>query len=253
MASNATRSRGGTSKRKGAKGAKGGRGSRGKASKPQAAPRSKTGCYTCRIRRKKCDESVDDEGSCSTCRRLNVQCLGFGVRRPQFLKDQMVEIRQRIKEHLSRSSTSEQETLILCPDITPSSASIELQTPSPQTHLHQAFDEAGVYFMGSPYNAQGEPEDIDCDSSVEGRGDFLVHGLSNVSAFDLEDKGSASTPQMPASDPFVVDALQGLVPSENPDLVQITDGSGYEEGALFASQGSSNGLFDITPWVELSP
>lgn len=68
--------------------------------------RAESGCYTCRIRRKvcnihlhyrclvnliahhqKCDEKPDAEGSCQTCVRLRLQCLGFGANlRPDWMR-----------------------------------------------------------------------------------------------------------------------------------------------------------------------
>jgi hypothetical protein len=39
--------------------------------------RTRTGCWTCRARRKKCDET---RPSCLACRSLNLQCEGYGVR-----------------------------------------------------------------------------------------------------------------------------------------------------------------------------
>ncbi|TBU33495.1 hypothetical protein BD311DRAFT_437937 [Dichomitus squalens] len=50
------------------------------APKPKGAVRAKSGCYTCRIRRKKCDEQPNEEGACQTCVRLRLQCLGFGAK-----------------------------------------------------------------------------------------------------------------------------------------------------------------------------
>jgi len=46
--------------------------------------RNRLGCHTCRIRRKKCDERKDPSkgGSCDTCLRLNIECLGWGPSRP---------------------------------------------------------------------------------------------------------------------------------------------------------------------------
>jgi len=37
--------------------------------------RSKQGCWTCRLRKKKCDERPDH---CSTCEELSITCYGFG-------------------------------------------------------------------------------------------------------------------------------------------------------------------------------
>lgn len=43
------------------------------------------GCWTCRIRRKKCDERPV-QGSCQTCNRLMIECLGFGPK-PSWMRD----------------------------------------------------------------------------------------------------------------------------------------------------------------------
>ncbi|KAG8936067.1 hypothetical protein FRC02_004692 [Tulasnella sp. 418] len=48
--------------------------------------RTKRGCWTCRIRRKKCDEEHVD-GRCKTCLRLRIECLGWGAKRPDWMKD----------------------------------------------------------------------------------------------------------------------------------------------------------------------
>ncbi|KAF9532459.1 hypothetical protein CPB83DRAFT_784424 [Crepidotus variabilis] len=76
-----------------------------KASPSQGPVRTRSGCYTCRVRRKKCDERrVGDEvGSCQTCVRLGLECLGFGRKRPDWLKDDanVTFIRALIKDHLN--------------------------------------------------------------------------------------------------------------------------------------------------------
>ena len=77
------------------------------APKAKGAVRAKSGCYTCRIRRKvgspfitvtitpsttahpllqKCDEQPNNQGSCQTCVRLRLQCLGFGAKRPEWMR-----------------------------------------------------------------------------------------------------------------------------------------------------------------------
>jgi len=43
--------------------------------------RSNTGCWTCRVRRKKCDEKQD---VCSLCFSLDLQCAGYGPK-PQWM------------------------------------------------------------------------------------------------------------------------------------------------------------------------
>ncbi|KAK7002409.1 hypothetical protein R3P38DRAFT_1733545 [Favolaschia claudopus] len=49
------------------------------------AVRAKSG-YTCRIRRKKCDQHQNEQGQCDTCVRLRLECLGSGER-PDWLWD----------------------------------------------------------------------------------------------------------------------------------------------------------------------
>jgi hypothetical protein len=72
--------------------------------KPKGAVRAKSGCYTCRIRRKKCDEKlIGDDGPCETCFRLKLECLGFGAKRPDWLREstRVTAIRDKIKAHLA--------------------------------------------------------------------------------------------------------------------------------------------------------
>lgn len=45
--------------------------------------RTRRGCLTCRIRKKKCDSL---RPSCTKCTRLHVQCLGYASDRPDWLK-----------------------------------------------------------------------------------------------------------------------------------------------------------------------
>lgn len=47
-------------------------------------PRSKNGCWTCRCRRKKCDEA---KPSCQTCFSLGIECAGYSSERPEFMWD----------------------------------------------------------------------------------------------------------------------------------------------------------------------
>ncbi|EIW57279.1 uncharacterized protein TRAVEDRAFT_125655 [Trametes versicolor FP-101664 SS1] len=73
------------------------------APKPKGAVRAKSGCYTCRIRRKKCDEQPNDDGACQTCVRLRLQCLGFGAKRPEWMRENnsVTELREKIKSFLA--------------------------------------------------------------------------------------------------------------------------------------------------------
>ncbi|EPQ54325.1 hypothetical protein GLOTRDRAFT_78300 [Gloeophyllum trabeum ATCC 11539] len=73
------------------------------APKAKGTVRAKSGCYTCRIRRKKCDERQDQYGNCETCVRLRLQCLGFGAKRPDYLKNtkNVADFREKIKSFLA--------------------------------------------------------------------------------------------------------------------------------------------------------
>ncbi|KAI0067250.1 hypothetical protein BV25DRAFT_1987693 [Artomyces pyxidatus] len=65
---------------------------------------SRGGCWTCRLRRKKCDEQREEGDSCRTCRRLQLNCLGWGQRRPDWMRDKVAvqNYKAEIKSHLLR-------------------------------------------------------------------------------------------------------------------------------------------------------
>ena len=48
--------------------------------------RLRTGCWTCRIRKKRCDESPNEAGICGECDRLAIKCLGWGEKRPEWCR-----------------------------------------------------------------------------------------------------------------------------------------------------------------------
>ncbi|CAE6447042.1 unnamed protein product [Rhizoctonia solani] len=55
---------------------------------PVASTRTKNGCWSCRVRRKKCDESATArQGACGNCTRLEIECLGWGAKRPDWMKN----------------------------------------------------------------------------------------------------------------------------------------------------------------------
>ncbi|KAJ7455229.1 fungal-specific transcription factor domain-containing protein [Mycena galericulata] len=70
----------------------------------RSASASKGGCWTCRLRRKKCDENREGD-SCHTCIRLTIACLGWGPKRPEWMRDkQAVEAyKADIKAQLTRA------------------------------------------------------------------------------------------------------------------------------------------------------
>jgi len=70
---------------------------------PRTLSPAKGGCWTCRLRRKKCEEQREEEGgACETCRRLQIECLGWGSKRPEWMKDKKAqdEYKARIKATL---------------------------------------------------------------------------------------------------------------------------------------------------------
>ncbi|KAL5634681.1 hypothetical protein ACGC1H_002655 [Rhizoctonia solani] len=55
---------------------------------PAASTRTKNGCWSCRVRRKKCDEGATGrDGACGNCTRLEIECLGWGAKRPEWMKN----------------------------------------------------------------------------------------------------------------------------------------------------------------------
>ncbi|THU86792.1 hypothetical protein K435DRAFT_359505 [Dendrothele bispora CBS 962.96] len=96
-----------------------------KARPPKAkdAVRVKSGCYTRRIRHKKCDKRPDEFGRCETCVRRHIQCLSFGAKRPDWLREinnekikQFLASRGMIKGHSGSPSSEQEQTLQLADD-----------------------------------------------------------------------------------------------------------------------------------------
>ncbi|WVQ87096.1 hypothetical protein IAS59_000817 [Cryptococcus gattii] len=57
--------------------------------------RGKSGCITCRLRKKRCDEA---KPICATCSRLGIECMGYGVKRPKWLREK--DNAQKAKEYI---------------------------------------------------------------------------------------------------------------------------------------------------------
>ncbi|KAH8831449.1 fungal-specific transcription factor domain-containing protein [Flagelloscypha sp. PMI_526] len=65
---------------------------------PRNLASTKGGCWTCRLRRKKCDEQRDSEhDACRTCKRLSIECLGWGSKRPDWMRD-----KRKVEEHKAK-------------------------------------------------------------------------------------------------------------------------------------------------------
>ncbi|KAK5734664.1 hypothetical protein LTR17_008742 [Elasticomyces elasticus] len=73
----------------------------------QTKGRSATGCWTCRVRRKKCDERPE---RCKTCSSLRLKCDGYGTR-PLWMdggireKQKVEDLKRRVRRHRKRSQT----------------------------------------------------------------------------------------------------------------------------------------------------
>lgn len=70
--------------------------------------RSKQGCWTCKLRRKKCDEI---RPRCSTCESLSIPCYGFGPR-PEWMDNGVNEraVISNLKEIVKRTSRRKNES-----------------------------------------------------------------------------------------------------------------------------------------------
>ncbi|KAF9560751.1 hypothetical protein CPC08DRAFT_750332 [Agrocybe pediades] len=71
---------------------------------PRNGNAGKGGCWTCRVRRKKCDEQREGD-SCKTCKRLTIKCLGWGAKRPEWMRDKknVDAYKANIKAQLTRA------------------------------------------------------------------------------------------------------------------------------------------------------
>ncbi|KAK2463419.1 hypothetical protein APHAL10511_004505 [Amanita phalloides] len=143
----------------------------GAPTKTKGAARAKSGCYTCRIRRKKCDEENSDRGGCKTCDRLHLECLGYGVKRPEWLRESqtVVDIRNRIKTFLasqgmikghsgsySRGADQDDQTFLVLrpdyhgsPDTESSTMSGGIRSPSPPNLYHEPWESHPTYPLSS--------------------------------------------------------------------------------------------------------
>ncbi|KAG6008317.1 hypothetical protein E4U21_004643 [Claviceps maximensis] len=77
--------------------------------KTQTHRRSRTGCYTCRLRRKKCDEGTP---MCTACKHLGLQCE---YKRPQWWSnnDERRQHKEDIKNVIKRKKLAEKSTSAL--------------------------------------------------------------------------------------------------------------------------------------------
>ncbi|KAI1797033.1 fungal-specific transcription factor domain-containing protein [Ganoderma leucocontextum] len=121
----------------------------------------KGGCWTCRVRRKKCDEEREGD-SCKTCLRLRIKCLGWGPKRPDWMrdKDKVAAYKASIKEQLSRMGLIRGQprqpwhSAGLSTSSQPSPPGVA--GPGPQTTLRGSMSERETTFRRDPpYVARG--------------------------------------------------------------------------------------------------
>ncbi|KAI0822511.1 fungal-specific transcription factor domain-containing protein [Trametes gibbosa] len=118
----------------------------------------KGGCWTCRVRRKKCDEEREGD-SCKTCLRLRIKCLGWGPKRPDWMRDKekVAAYKADIKEQLSRMG------LIRGQPRQPWHAGLTSQPPTPgiagpgphslrRSSSAREYRREAAYLRGSPYH-----------------------------------------------------------------------------------------------------
>ncbi|KAG1750872.1 fungal-specific transcription factor domain-containing protein [Suillus lakei] len=94
---------------------------------PRGVLTGRGGCWTCRLRRKKCDEQREGN-SCHTCKRLRIDCLGWGTKRPEWMRDKKAveDYKAGIKAQLTRAGLirgQPKSSILQASSAAPSSAS----------------------------------------------------------------------------------------------------------------------------------
>src|ERR1700712_2583122 len=83
----------------------------------KVATRSIYGCWTCRVRRKKCDEN---RPTCSTCISLKLDCYGYGTR-PVWMDNGPLQRQQalRVKNIVGQNNPKRRKRQKLLPPSSP--------------------------------------------------------------------------------------------------------------------------------------
>ncbi|KAL5526794.1 hypothetical protein ACEPAF_8519 [Sanghuangporus sanghuang] len=155
---------------------------------PNQQNTGKGGCWTCRIRRKKCDEQRTDN-SCQTCIRLRIDCLGWGPKRPAWMRDkQAVEAyKAGIKEKLIKAGMVRGQ-----PRLTQSNASRASTLPSGTS------TPSGSSAYGQPHPAHRSMSGPAAFGGLGGMG-----SINPMGAF-----GTMGGPMLDSSMPFEVNQQQ---------------------------------------------
>lgn len=123
---------------------------------PRGALTGRGGCWTCRLRRKKCDEQREGN-SCHTCKRLRIDCLGWGTRRPEWMRDKKAveDYKAGIKAQLTRAGLirgQPKSSILQASSAGPSSSSV-----FPSRQFHSSASSSG----SSRVNDLGMPTYVD--------------------------------------------------------------------------------------------
>jgi len=128
--------------------------------------RSKQGCWTCRLRKKKCDEL---HPHCSTCKALSITCYGFG-QKPEWIdnaekRKQVVAslkelVKQTSRHKLAAEAAKQRSQPVL---LAPKSASTHTETALSETlPSQQKLSDAIVY----PDSSQADNRSLARDGSM---------------------------------------------------------------------------------------
>ncbi|KAG6373392.1 hypothetical protein JVT61DRAFT_6541 [Boletus reticuloceps] len=118
---------------------------------PRPTSAGRGGCWTCRLRRKKCDELREND-SCHTCRRLQIDCLGWGPRRPDWMRDKRAveAYKADIKAKLTRAGLirGQPRSSIMQANSSSSSSSVfateQYQGPGNGSTIHPLINDSGT-------------------------------------------------------------------------------------------------------------
>ncbi|KAF9223696.1 hypothetical protein BS17DRAFT_733378 [Gyrodon lividus] len=168
---------------------------------PRPPSGGKGGCWTCRLRRKKCDEQREGD-SCHTCNRLKIGCLGWGSKRPEWMRDkQAVEAyKADIKAQLTRAGLIRGQPRSSILQATSSSSTVfttQYQGPPGGSRLSQINNESGppnlAFVDTTQEKGQGESPTV-----------MSMFGSTLNSPFDISLPlyGDSAFPQLSTHSPY---------------------------------------------------
>ncbi|KIJ66899.1 hypothetical protein HYDPIDRAFT_108852 [Hydnomerulius pinastri MD-312] len=167
---------------------------------PRPASAGKGGCWTCRLRRKKCDEQREGD-SCHTCKRLKIKCLGWGSKRPDWMRDkQAVEAyKADIKAQLTRAGLIRGQ---------PRSSILQATTSSSSVFTTQQYQGSASGSRLPQISSDPGPPNLTFADPMQGQGESptMMSMLGSVynSPFDmpLPLYGDSTFPQLSTHSPY---------------------------------------------------